>query len=523
MGNSTAPPPKNGSTIPLQDARSFPPLPKQRGRSRGLERQRPTRGNNKSKSRGPPLPPLVATTPLSWDSLFSKPPTVVRNALVPFCAPEEEDGEKFAEINDEDQALAEEIWSNSIVGYIVGTIPVYTPFLQFLKKLWNPKGDFKLLLKGNGFFLVQFYLEEDLTAVLEGGPWTMANRPFIIQKWHPEVRLEQAKLTSIPIWIKFPTLPLNMWTPIGIGKVASLIGTPLFLDTATRMRTRISFARVCVEVQAGDPLPDFVCVKCNGEKEYLQVLYDWKPTACSVCATYGHNDAMCGRKKSSTHASTKESLVDPRSSNASPIAKVAATLVHKEAPANKSIPSSSNEEPSAKVDASPAHHGVPAAIKAPTNASCNPHQDRQKRNNPSCPHLVQNTQPVKENGKEVQGHQHNPKGVLQEAPTEIFKEVPTQSEEGLSVVLPRTDPCQEALPQKVSSEHSVQQINKQHKKKSKHQSTAFSTTSDEDSSAQTLGEFMGKEKKKKNSSSKKGEKKGGGHHSNRGPHGRAST
>ncbi|KAK1278124.1 hypothetical protein QJS04_geneDACA014824 [Acorus gramineus] len=207
--------------------------------------------------------------------------------------------------------------------------------------------------------------------------------------------------------------------------------------------------------EAGDPLPDFVCVKCNGEKEYLQVLYDWKPTACSVCATYGYNDAMCERKKSSTHASTKDSLVDPRSSNANPIAKVAATLVHKEAPANKSIPSSSNEEPSAKVDASPAHHGVPAATKAPINASFNPHQDRQKGNNPSCPHLVQNTQPVKENGKEVQGHQHNPKGVLQEAPTEIFKEVPTQSKEGLSVVLPRTDPYQEALPQKVSSEHSV--------------------------------------------------------------------
>ncbi|KAK1277181.1 hypothetical protein QJS04_geneDACA020213 [Acorus gramineus] len=144
-------------------------------------------------------------------------------------------------------------------------------------------------------------------------------------------------------------------------------------------------------------------------------------------------------------------LQDARSSNASPIAKVAATLVHKEAPANKSIPSSSNEEPSAKVDASPAHHGVPAATKAPINASFNPHQDRQKRNNPFCPHLVQNTQPVKENGKEVQGHQHNPKGVLQEAPTEIFKEVPTKSEEGLSVVLPRTDPCQEALPQKVST------------------------------------------------------------------------
>ncbi|KAK1261263.1 hypothetical protein QJS04_geneDACA018017 [Acorus gramineus] len=140
---------------------------------------------------------------------------------------------------------------------------MHIPFLQFLQRLWKLKGEFKLLLQGNGFFLVQFNLAEEMTKVLEGGPWTMANRPFIIQKWSPEIRLEQAKLTTIPIWVKFPNLPLHLWTPSALGRVASLIGTPPFLDTATRMHTRISYARICVEIQAGDPLPDWVCVRSN--------------------------------------------------------------------------------------------------------------------------------------------------------------------------------------------------------------------------------------------------------------------
>ncbi|KAK1295098.1 hypothetical protein QJS10_CPA16g00489 [Acorus calamus] len=136
-----------------------------------------------------------------------------------------------------------------------------------------------------------------MIAVLEGGPWSMSSRPFIIQKLSPYTKLEQAKLTSIPIWMKFPYPPLHLCSTSVIGKVASFIGTPLFLDTATRMMTRISNARIYVEVQVGDPMPDWVCVRSNGEKEHLQVLYDWKPTACSVCDTFGHDDAMCGKQK----------------------------------------------------------------------------------------------------------------------------------------------------------------------------------------------------------------------------------
>ncbi|KAK1282000.1 hypothetical protein QJS10_CPB22g00321 [Acorus calamus] len=41
--------------------------------------------------------------------------------------------------------------------------------------------------------------EEDLLAFLEGGPWTMANRPFVLHRWSPSSRMDQEQLTSIPI------------------------------------------------------------------------------------------------------------------------------------------------------------------------------------------------------------------------------------------------------------------------------------------------------------------------------------
>ncbi|KAK1265311.1 hypothetical protein QJS04_geneDACA022439 [Acorus gramineus] len=78
--------------------------------------------------------------------------------------------------------------------------------------------------------------------VLEGGPWTMDNRLFVLKKWSPSVRMEQERITSIPIWVKFPNLPLHLWTKECLGKIASSVGSPLFMDTATQMASRISYA-----------------------------------------------------------------------------------------------------------------------------------------------------------------------------------------------------------------------------------------------------------------------------------------
>ncbi|KAK1283257.1 hypothetical protein QJS10_CPB21g00761 [Acorus calamus] len=68
--------------------------------------------------------------------------------------------------------------------------------------------------------------------------------------------------------------------------------------------TRISYARVCVEIEAGKPLPDSIVVnsKIGGRQEY-KVVYDWKPRACSHCHTFEHDDSMCCKKP-------KETLVD---------------------------------------------------------------------------------------------------------------------------------------------------------------------------------------------------------------------
>ncbi|KAK1270276.1 hypothetical protein QJS04_geneDACA016183 [Acorus gramineus] len=134
----------------------------------------------------------------------------------------------------------------------------------------------------------------------------MDNRPFVLKKWSPSVRMEQERLTSIPIWVKFPNLPLQFWTKECMSKIASAVGTPLFMDTATQMATRIAYARVYVEVSVDVELPNEVVIEiAAGGRESFPIAYDWKPQACSHCHTFGHDDALCCKRPKITPLTPK--------------------------------------------------------------------------------------------------------------------------------------------------------------------------------------------------------------------------
>ncbi|KAK1280043.1 hypothetical protein QJS04_geneDACA021261 [Acorus gramineus] len=242
-------------------------------------------------------PPEVNVESNQWASLISSSSSIKHQTSMEFFSPESDCSQKFAILEEEEVLEAKRAWGYSLIGYVWGKTPVYTPFWQFINNLWKPKGDLSLSLQGNGFFMVRFSLEEDLIHVLERGPWSMDNHPFVIQKWNRNTRMEHERLNSIPIWVKFPNLPFHFWSQTCIGKIASLIGTPLYMDSPTASRSRTAFARVCVEIEAGEDLPDEVFVQIhNGDREAVKVMYDWKLEVCKHCNTFGHEENLCCKK-----------------------------------------------------------------------------------------------------------------------------------------------------------------------------------------------------------------------------------
>jgi hypothetical protein len=52
------------------------------------------------------------------------------------------------------------------------------------------------------------------------------------------------EMSRVPVWVKFPNLPLCCWSPTCLSKIASVLGKPIQCDQPTSTLCRISYARV---------------------------------------------------------------------------------------------------------------------------------------------------------------------------------------------------------------------------------------------------------------------------------------
>lgn len=101
----------------------------------------------------------------------------------------------------------------------------------------------------DGYFVIRFANEKEKDGILCSGPHYLLKRPVIMKPWSPEFNFNEDILSTIPLWIKLPNLPLNCWNAVTLSKIgSSLGGQPLYVDECTTHTSRISFARILVEV-----------------------------------------------------------------------------------------------------------------------------------------------------------------------------------------------------------------------------------------------------------------------------------
>lgn len=105
-----------------------------------------------------------------------------------------------------------------------------------------------------GLFVFRFNCSEEKVKVLEGGVWQIARRPLVLCHWKPGMELVKVTMDSLPVWVSLPNLPFKLWNKDALSVICSVMGKPLFFDRFTMKKERLSFARVCIEVDAHKPL-----------------------------------------------------------------------------------------------------------------------------------------------------------------------------------------------------------------------------------------------------------------------------
>ncbi|XP_028082596.1 uncharacterized protein LOC114283918 [Camellia sinensis] len=159
--------------------------------------------------------------------------------------------------------------------------------------MWKSKGLKEILANGEGFWFFIFDDPDCCKMVLEGGPWYVGGFNLILKQWSRMMKLTKEKATKVPVWVRLFNVPMECWDSDGLSRIASAVGVPLFMDNLTEKGSRVSFARVCVEIDAACTLPAMFNVSCGGDTIVVKVEYQGLPAKCDHCVAFGHATTRC--------------------------------------------------------------------------------------------------------------------------------------------------------------------------------------------------------------------------------------
>ncbi|KAF1862973.1 hypothetical protein Lal_00018817 [Lupinus albus] len=124
--------------------------------------------------------------------------------------------------------------------------------------------------------------------------WSLKPGILRLSLWTPDFNPMVQKLQHSQCF-KITGLPQEYWCPSIIFTIAGGIGSPIVLDEATTNRSFGHFARVLVEINVGETVPDQVLVERDGFEFFVSIEVENMPSFCSVCQTIGHEVSNCRR------------------------------------------------------------------------------------------------------------------------------------------------------------------------------------------------------------------------------------
>ncbi|KAH0652563.1 hypothetical protein KY289_030241 [Solanum tuberosum] len=188
--------------------------------------------------------------------------SVTNGMALSYIPPQVIDGKSVIQLDKTEVDRETAKWKCDMIVYVLGESPGYNTMHRYISQTWAEVVAPEILMHEEGYFIVRFQSVEDMQAEFP---------------------------TKIPIWVKFPNLPMNCWGCDSLSRIASAIGIPMFADECTTKQTRVSFARMLVEVDVTKPLPEEINVMDPTGKTIVQgVKYDWKPIFCQKCQVVGH-------------------------------------------------------------------------------------------------------------------------------------------------------------------------------------------------------------------------------------------
>ncbi|KAL9241119.1 hypothetical protein vseg_015266 [Gypsophila vaccaria] len=169
-------------------------------------------------------------------------------------------------------------WSTTLVCTVLGRRVSLAQFQSLVHKHWSHITAPDVLYFAKDWYYFCFQSQEDMDNILQGPSWNINGYPIIFKVWYPTVSQELDVISVVPLWVFFPNLDPYLWSAKALSKLASRIGRPICADEHTTSKTKVSFARVLIEVDVSKTLPSAITVATPYDDKFIQnVDYEWVP------------------------------------------------------------------------------------------------------------------------------------------------------------------------------------------------------------------------------------------------------
>ena len=113
-----------------------------------------------------------------------------------------------------------------------------------------------------GQFGYQFNCREDVDHILRK-VWTYGKTPFQLKIWTPPFNVDTKRLDTIPVWVRLPGLPWELWNLDSLGDIGNALGTFIEVDISYQQTKIRKVARILVLLNIITSLREYLNLTCQ--------------------------------------------------------------------------------------------------------------------------------------------------------------------------------------------------------------------------------------------------------------------
>lgn len=182
-------------------------------------------------------------------------------------------------------------WGFCLLGFFAGRFPSKED-VRTMAMRWPHKA--KISHHRNGWVVFRFKTEAEMRHTLGLRTQKAAGSSLILCPMPKDFRFDTTPEVKYQVWVTLPNLPLGLWTPSALGKIASMLGEPVEVDVGTLTRHNIEGPRCLILFNAlKQPVKSVNIRMHNGDSFTQHVRYDYFPLLCSKCMKIGHTADRC--------------------------------------------------------------------------------------------------------------------------------------------------------------------------------------------------------------------------------------